>query len=394
MPVHIECGIDLFLKQVAQTSPDISYGLVTNRACIDRLGMPVTDALINANINIKKIFSPEHGYKATGADGVYQPDTRLNNKEIPIVSLYSNQLKPAVQDFIGLDAMLIDLPNIGSRYYTYLWTMDLVLEACNEYKLPVVILDRPNPLGGRLDYKEGPVIDPSNYSFIGNWAIPIRFGLTLGELALLLKQEKKYTRLEVTVIKAQDWTRNMSILQYQYPFLPPSPAITEAATIWTYPALCYLEATNISEGRGTAIPFQVAIAPWIDADPLIASLNQLKLNGVLIEPIVLTPSDYKYAGVECTGVKLLITDPTSYRPVKCGMLIMATLKTLFPDHFTWQPYPTLANPDGMNHFVRLSGDQRLLRWLDRDPLNHIDELDILLDPKDWTMRTSSILLYE
>jgi uncharacterized protein YbbC (DUF1343 family) len=394
MPVHIECGIDLFLKQVVQTRPDISYGLVTNRACIDRLGMPVTDALIHATIHIKKIFSPEHGYKASGADGVFQPDTRLINKEIPIVSLYSDQFKPTVQDFEGLDAMMIDLPNIGSRYYTYLWTMDLVLAACNEYGLPVIILDRPNPLSGLMNHAEGPLISPANYSFIGNWSIPVRFGLTLGELALLLKKEKKYTTLDIFVIKATGWTREMNIFQSQYPFVPPSPAITEKATIWTYPALCYLEATNISEGRGTAIPFQVAIAPWIDAGLLMSSLKPLKLDGVLIEPIVLTPNENKYAGVECTGVKLLITDLTSYRPVRCGMLILAALKTLYSDHFKWKPYPTMANPDGLNHLERLIGDQRLLNWLEHDPLANLNELDLLLDPQDWATRAASILLYE
>lgn len=392
MPGYIECGIDLFLRQADQSDTRISYGLVTNHACVDQYGIPVTDVLIQTNIHIKKIFSPEHGYKATGADGVFQPDTLLSHQPVPIISLYSNQFKPSAKDFIGLDAILIDLPNIGSRYYTYLWTMDLVLEACNEYRLPVVILDRPNPLGGRIT--EGPMISPGNFSFIGNWSIPVRFGLTLGELALLLKKEKNYSSLELSVITVKGWTREMNILQYQYPFVPPSPAITEAATIWTYPALCYLEATNISEGRGTNTPFQVALAPWINSNLLISLMNQLKLPGVLFEHMVITPNDYKYQGVECKGIKLVISDHGSYQPVRCGMLILAALKTLFPDHVEWQPYPTIANPDGLNHFLRLSGDLKLFLWLEHAPLDHIHNLDLLLDPKDWADRAASILLYE
>ena len=178
----IRCGIDQIPNE-SLLPVHFHYGILTNQAAINLNGIPLLQILSTAHVQIVKIFSPEHGYNSMGTDGHYQEDHLSEVLSVPVISLYGDQLKPYPRHLIGLDVMIIDLPNIGSRFYTYLWTMTLMLEACAESMIPVIILDRPNPLGGILEEAEGPIMKPSCFSFIGNWTIPIRFSLTLGELA-------------------------------------------------------------------------------------------------------------------------------------------------------------------------------------------------------------------
>ena len=390
----IKCGIDRIIQDKKILNPTLKYGLLTNISCVTAQRIPVHLALIHAGYQIKTIFSPEHGFKIEGRDGHFQSDTTLDAHAIPIISLYGDQLKPSVNHFVNLDAIIIDLPNIGSRFYTYLWTMANMIEVCDQLQLPVIILDRPNPLGGNMNKCEGPIMQADFFSFIGDWNIPIRFGLTLGEFALLLKKEKNLFNLDIQIIKVNAWRRIMNSFQYEYPFVSPSPAINTKQTIFTYPALCYLEATNISEGRGTSFPFQMAIAPWIKSALLKEALKELKISGVEFEATHFTPSDGKYVNQNCEGIRLDVIDPLLYRPVETGMLLLACIKTIFPQHFQWSVYPTLVNPEGDHHFERLTGSEQLLKWLEYDPLNHLGDLTLLLECEGWSERCSSILLYD
>ncbi|MEP7323966.1 MAG: DUF1343 domain-containing protein [Saprospiraceae bacterium] len=390
----IECGIDRIQFYEEILPKNLKYGLLSNRVSINKEGVSVKEVLIKSGYNIVKLFSPEHGYNAQGIDGQSQPNDVLANTSIPVISLYGDQLKPSSDHLKDLDAVIIDLPNIGARYYTYLWTMVLMMEVCNEAHCPVIILDRPNPLGGDLKHAEGPIMHPDFFSFIGNWSIPIRFSLTLGELALLIKKEKKFNNLGLKMIAISGWSRWMNVFQYQYPFVPPSPAIREPDTIFTYTTICYLEATNISEGRGTPFPFQIAVAPWINGDRLQNFLAELHLPGVMFETISVIPEDYKFKGQDCHGIKLKIIDINVFKPVSTGFILLATIKSLFPDHFQWKEYPTVANPDGKNHFQKLTGNQSMMDWLNDKPLDHLDDLDELLKTDVWSDRCAPILLYD
>lgn len=394
-PIHtklLSFGIDLLLiEKTLNTS--LSYGLVTNESSVSRSGIPIKQALIEAGYRIIRLFSPEHGLQARGVDGVPQPDSLDPLTGIPVTSLYGNQLKPSREYETFPDVILLDLPNAGVRFYTYLWTMSYIMEWCAEEDLPLIILDRPNPLGADLSCAEGPMMMPGYHSFIGRWNIPIRFCLTLGELALLLKREMDLDKLSLQIINAEGWDRKDTILDWQYPFKPPSPAILSPTTYLTYPSLCFLEATNISEGRGGPDSFEVAYAPWIQAKELSNAFNQYAPQGVEALPYQCIPQAGKYTSQSCEGIRLQVTDAAVYRPVKTGMLLLALLKNLYPGYFEWAPYPTLVNPSGDRHFELLTGDVGLKAWLEKDPLNSLDELEDLLAVPGWAERVKDILLY-
>ncbi len=394
-PIHTKVlynGIDrLLMEKTLNTS--LSYGLVTNESSVSRSGIGIKQALIEAGYRIIRLFSPEHGLQARGMDGAPQPDSLDPLTGIPVTSLYGNQLKPSREFETLPDAILLDLPNAGVRFYTYLWTMSYVMEWCAEEDLPLIILDRPNPLGADFSRTEGPMMMPGYHSFIGRWNIPIRFCLTLGELALLLKQEMDLDKLSLQIINVQGWERKDTILDWQYPFKPPSPAILSPTTCLTYPSLCFLEAANISEGRGGPDSFEVAYAPWIQAKELSNAFNQYAPQGVEALPYQCIPQEGKYKSQSCEGIRLLVSDAAVYRPVKTGMLLLALLKNLYSGYFEWTPYPTLVNPSGERHFELLTGDVRLKAWLEKDPLNSLDELEDLLAVPGWAERVKDVLLY-
>ena len=394
-PAHtklLRCGIDRLLNEKTQDT-SLSYGLVTNESSVNRSGIPVIKALIEAGYRITRLFSPEHGLQARGEDGAPQSDGLYPHTGIPVTSLYGNQLKPLGKSASFLDAILLDLPNSGVRFYTYLWTMSYVMEWCAEEGLPIIILDRPNPLGAKLSRAEGPIMEADHYSFTGRWNIPVRFCLTLGELALLLKREMGLETVSLQIVKAEGWDRMDTILDWQYPFRPPSPAILEPSTFFTYPALCFLEATNISVGRGGPDSFEVAYAPWIQGKDFAKAFNQYALEGIQALPYRCIPKQGKYKELTCEGIRLRVTDHAVYCPVKTGMILLALLKTKYPIYFEWRPYPTLVNPSGDRHFELLTGSGRLKSWLEKDPLNCLDDLEDLLAGPGWAERVKDILLY-
>jgi len=387
------CGIDVVGSEKDILDPNCRYALLSNEASINRQGQSVKNALITQGLKITRLFSPEHGIHARGEDGHRQDDKTDPETGLPITSLYGPQLKPP--DLVGpdFDAVLLDLPNIGARFYTYLWTMALMMEWCDSNRIPLIILDRPNPLGGNLENAEGPYLKPEYRSFIGKWNIPIRFCLTLGELAKCLKVEMKLEALSLRVIPIYGWKRIQTNHSIDYPFTPPSPAIVDKMTIWTYPALCFLEATNISESRGGPHSFQVACAPWINGKSLEKVMNNYSLPGSLFYFFKEKSISKKYSGQYCEGVRLVINDFKIYSPVYCGLVLLATLKQLYPEHFKWQPYPTFVNPSGAHHLELLTGTDEITPWINHLPLDHLRQLEQILTVPDWKERTLPHLIY-
>lgn len=287
------------------------------------------------NLELVRLFGPEHGLAGTAQDleGVAElPRDPLTN--VPVVGLYGEtfaSLKPMPKQLTGLDVLVIDLQDVGSRYYTFQATMLYCLEACAAIGLPVMVLDRPNPLGGIGI--EGPTIRPGFESFVGPHPIPSRHGMTMGELARLYQAER-VPNAELTVIPCENLSRVDNGLQRF--ILPPSPNMPTVQSAIVYPGMCLIEGTNLSEGRGTTRPFEFVGYPGIDAKVLADRLNEKELPGVRFLPIHFRPTFQKHAGQTCGGVFLAVHDPHAFQPVRCGLFVLAAFRALLGERFRWR----------------------------------------------------------
>lgn len=329
--------------------------MLTNEAAITSEGQPSRQYLLEKGYRIIRLFSPEHGLFANQPDGAKVGDEMDNLTGLPVVSLYGENLKPAMDQLEGLDAVLFDIPDVGCRFYTYLWSMTYMMEACTEAGLPFILLDRPNPIGGNLMLAEGPMLDEANCaSFIGRWSIPIRHCCTLGELALYF-QATRLPALKLEVIPCANWTRDKSFLEAGYAFTPTSPAITDAETALLYPGTGLLEGIYISEGRGTAAPFKQAGAPWIHSEKWKDAIENTEIKGVDITENRFVPEWGLYKGEVCNGLSFKVINPSIFRPVEFGIQLISQLMVCFPNEVQPRLYQTVANPSGANHLDRLLG---------------------------------------
>ena len=253
-------GIDKLLDQ-ADKFRKRRLALVTNDAATTSTGILSRVTLLKSNFHLVKLFSPEHGLTAQGEDGIFQINSMDHITGLPVVSLYGDRLKPSGQDLVDVDAVLFDIPDVGCRFYTYLWTMTYIMESCAEFNKPLFILDRPNPASGDLNLAEGPMLDePNCSSFIGRWSIPIRHSCSLGELANYFAATR-INGLSLQIIKVQNWSRKEAAGNAKWLFVSPSPAIRDADTALLYPGIGLLEGINVNEGRGTQYPFKILGAP-------------------------------------------------------------------------------------------------------------------------------------
>ncbi|MFC5412365.1 exo-beta-N-acetylmuramidase NamZ domain-containing protein [Larkinella bovis] len=350
----VRLGIDVFLDQWRDFRSK-KLALVTNHAATTSAYTPSRQALQTAGFRLVRLFSPEHGLETVGADGRFMPNGTDPLTGLPVISLYGDQLRPAAGDLADLDAVVVDLPDVGCRFYTYLWTLTYVMEACAEHQKPLLLLDRPNPLSGTLARAEGPMLDESRCaSFIGRWSIPVRHSCTFGELARFWQHQRLPT-LDLTVIRVEGWKRSRFQADWQPSFVPTSPAMVSREAALLYPGLGLLEATNLSEGRGTALPFRVAGAPWLEATTLVARFNALQVPGVVARALIFTPQEGKYANQLCRGVQFHVCDAARVRPVFSAMAFIKLVRDHHPETFGWRPYPTLINPTGEQHLDKLLG---------------------------------------
>lgn len=302
-------------------------------------------------------------------------------------------MRPPLAALADLDAVLFDLPDLGVRCYTYIWTLSHVMEACAEARVRLMVLDRPNPLGGELEFAEGPMLDAVHCSsFVGRWPLPVRHSLTVGELARLWNVEQGLnTALEV--LPCVGWRRELSWPETGLEFVPTSPAITCFGAAQLYPALCFFEATNLSVGRGSSVSFQAVGAPWLRADELARCFNIQGGTGVLARAIRFTPALPPYAGIPCAGVQLLVTEPRQFRPVASGLILLAGVIQLHRECFAWARYPTAANPMGEGHFERLVGRTDIRPILDATPAAVGAQLAAWTSAVDWRPRAQRALIY-
>jgi uncharacterized protein YbbC (DUF1343 family) len=289
-----------------------------------------------------------------------------------------------------VELVLFDIPDVGCRFYTYLWTMTHVMEACARWRRPFVIADRPNPLSGRLALAEGPMLDEEACgSFIGRWRLPIRHSCTLGELARYFN-ETRGIGCALEVVRCGGWDRSR-FFPAERGFVPLSPAIPGFEPALLYPGVCLFEATNLSEGRGTATPFRVVGAPWLQAEAVAAAYNPM-VNSVIARPVEFTPAEGKYAGQVCSGVMLHVADMAGFRPVETGCLLLAVIRDLHPGSFEWAPYPTHVNPKGHGHLDLLLGVPGAERVV--APGADLGAIRKYTVVGDWAQRIQPFLLYD
>lgn len=348
-------GSDLLFSENLGLINDKNIGVVCNHTALLSDGTHLVDALINQkNVRLKAIFTPEHGFKGLAEAGKIVDYKNNFYRNIPIVSLYGKDRKPSSQILKNIDLLIFDIQDVGARFYTYISTMYYVLEAAAENQIPVIILDRPNPIGGL--YVDGPVLDIKFKSFIGIAPIPIAYGMTVGELAKFFIGEKLISnsdKIKLNVIKCKNWHREIPA-EFYSEWNSPSPNINSLETALAYPGICLLEGTNVSEGRGTMLPFLQFGAPFIKADKVVEKLNQLKVDGVQLSTVTFTPvdiesmaSDPKYKNKVCEGIKIKIVDPDKFESVKFGVKLLYVLSDLFGNEFKFNnaSFDRLAGTD-------------------------------------------------
>ena len=315
-------------------------GLVTHPAAVDARLRDAAGLFAAApDVTLVAIFGPEHGFRGQAQDLEGVPEHPVPALPVRVHSLYgasAASLRPTPEHLAGIDLLVIDLQDVGSRYYTFQATMKYCLEAAAPLNLPVLVLDRPNPLGGLV--VEGPRLRPGYESFVGCHDIAIRHGLTIGELALAYQADLDAagTQVEVEVLPCSGWRRTMWFDDTGLPWVLPSPNMPTLDTAVVYPGQCLLEGTNLSEGRGTTRPFELCGAPWLDPATLAQRMTAANLPGVVFRPVVFRPTFQKHAGIDCGGVQLHVTDREAFRPVRTSLALLIEMRRLDPDRFAWR----------------------------------------------------------
>jgi uncharacterized protein YbbC (DUF1343 family) len=314
-----------------------TVGLVCNPASIDGRFRHVIDRADAAGVRLGAIFGPQHGVHADVQENMLEsPHGRDEARRIPIYSLYSETREPTARMLEGLEALVIDLQDVGTRIYTYIYTMANCLRAASRHGLPVIVCDRPNPIGGVA--VEGPMLDDGYESFVGQYPIPMRHGMTIGELARLFN-EHFGLGAKLEVVTMEGWSREQYFDETGLPWVLPSPNLPTLESAMVYPGTVLLEGTNVSEGRGTTRPFELVGAPWAAADRVAAELNGARLPGVVFRPVTFEPTFHKHAGSACGGCQVHVTDRAAYPAVAAGVHVLAAFRRADPSAFAWRPPP-------------------------------------------------------
>ena len=339
-------------------------GLLSNPASLDAGRRHIVDVAAAApEVRLTALFGPQHGFRSDVQDNMVETDhARHPRLDVPVYSLYGETRAPTPAMLSEIDVLVIDLQDVGTRVYTYVHTMTNCLQACAAADIPVVVCDRPNPVGGTA--VEGPMLRPGFESFVGQFPIPLRHGLTIGELARLCN-ETFGLGASVEVLPLDGWRRDAYHDGTGLPWVLPSPNLPTLDSVVVYPGMVLLEGTNLSEGRGTTRPFELAGAPWLDAHSLAAAMNGLALPGVWFRPAEFQPTFQKHAGETCGGCQIHVSDRAAFRPVLTAAALLQACRRLDPDRFSWRG-PPYEYEDVIPPIDILSGSDALRRSLDDD----------------------------
>jgi len=350
-------------------------------------------ALKNAGFNLTTIFSPEHGIQTIGEDGALIKDGLDDITGLPIISLYGEKYMPSADDLKDIDILLFDVPDAGTRFYTYLWSMTYWIEAAAKYNKQVIILDRPNPLGGNLALSEGPMLDESITSFIGRFNIPVKHQCTLGELAIYFNTVQHWNA-NLKVIQCEGWERAELFFDWNQKWVNPSPALQNIEATILYPGLCFFEATNVSVGRGTKHSFEWIGATWFNLPAIVMVWQNLLREEIKIETTPLSIPQLNGEIQETKGIRIKIIDPSQYRSVMTGLLLLKLIKDLHPQDFKWQAYPTQANPNGENHLSLLMGIPNAQQLFDQPLQVWLQHITKLIRVTQWQKEMTPYLIYQ
>ena len=384
-------GNEVLLNDSLELLTGKRIGLVTNHTALLPDNVNLVDTLLALGINVTKLFSPEHGIRGNVSAGQLISSSTDEKTSLPVYSLYGDTKKPSPEMLNDIDLLLYDIQDVGVRFYTYISTLYYVLQAASENSIPLVVLDRPNPLNG--NYLAGPVLDSNFISFVGIASIPVVYGMTVGELANYFIEYEfidSNKKPDINVIKMKGWNRNYNWNNLNLKWIPPSPNIPDFETAQVYPGTCFIEGTNVSEGRGTDHPFLTIGAPYINAEELIREIHTHNISGVDLKPVSFIPIDIrgrannpKYEDVNCYGIKISVTNEAKFKPVTFGLVLIYSLLRLYPRQFKFYN----------QHFDKLAGTDKLrLNLLSgQDPSIIVDGWQ--QDLKTFNSKRKNILLY-
>ena len=387
----LQFGIDIILKNEPNWKKD-RIAMLTNDAARTSSGIQSRLALKNAGFNLITIFSPEHGINTLGEDGALIHDGIDALTGLPVISLYGEKYIPTADDLKKINILLFDVPDAGTRFYTYLWSMTYWIEAAAKYNKQVIILDRPNPLGGNMRLSEGPMLDESITSFIGRFNIPVKHQCTLGELAIYFNTIQNWGA-NLKVIQCEGWQREQLFFDWHQKWINPSPALQNIEAALLYPGLCFFEATNVSVGRGTPYSFEWIGAPWLNQKEIMMLAQNMLGEDFKLEPINLAIQVANVSSI-FKGIRIKVKDPYHYPAVMNGLLLLKLIKDLHPNDFKWMPYPTNANPSGENHLSLLLGIQDAEQLFQLPLKDWLQNCMKIIKVRNWSHSINTFLLYE
>jgi len=343
--VKVTVGANVLLSEEFNLIKNKSIGIITNHSAIVSSGTHLVDTLFNTNnIEIKALFGPEHGIRGDAPDGHSIKDGVDTKTDLPVYSLYGKNRKPTKEMLEGIDLIIFDIQDIGARFYTYISTLYYAIQSSAENDIPIIVLDRPNPINGLT--VDGPIRKEEFKSFVAIAPIPIQHGLTIGELAIMFNNEGwigTKRKADLTVVRMRDWKREYFFDDCNLKWVNPSPNMPSLNTAIIYPGMCLIEGVNVSEGRGTYSPFLQIGAPYINSKELLKSLNKFDHPGISLEEITFTPESIpnmsvkpKYLNEKCNGIKISITNKNEIQSLKFGIQVLYSINKLYPEEFKYR----------------------------------------------------------
>lgn len=387
----IKLGLEKILTDSISTLGNARVGLICNQASVDHKFQHAADLFYqNADINITALFGPQHGIRGEVQDNMVETSHGVDKiTGLPIFSLYSETREPTSEMLSNVDTLVFDLQDVGCRVYTFIYTMANAMKACAAAGKKFVVCDRPNPING-IDV-EGNLLEAGYESFVGQYPIPMRHGLTVGELALLFNEEYKIN-CELEIIKLDGWSREYFLDDTDAPWVMPSPNMPALETAVVFPGIVFFEGTQISEGRGTTRPFEMLGAPFIEAGKVLEILNLLELPGVIFREIKFLPTFQKHANKICEGVFVHVTERSIFKPVITGIALIKAVFDLYPNYFKWKepPYEYVYN---QNPFDVIAGTEKIRINLEQK--KSVKEIESLWDESEEDFRNlrEKYLLY-
>jgi uncharacterized protein YbbC (DUF1343 family) len=386
----VRSGLDVLVADRAALLKGRRVALVAHQASVDARLRHAATLLANARgVDLVALWAPEHGLWGTAQDHAHIRATRDPHTGLPVHTLYGMRREPSPGMLRGIDVVVVDLQDVGSRYYTFIWTMTLVMRAAAAAGVEVMVLDRPNPLGGAI--LEGNVADPAYASFVGLYPLAIRHGMTIGEIARYLDATHGFG-CRLTVVPMRGWRRRMLWEDTGLPWVPPSPNMPTLDTARVYPGGCLYEGTNLSEGRGTTRPFEWIGAPYLDPHAYADALTELRLPGVAFRPARFTPTFHKWSGRVCGGVQIHVTDVERFKPYLTGLGVIAAARKVGRRAFAWRR-PPYEFEHRLLPIDILCGTDAIRKAIERG--RSLSDIERSWAPglREWTRRRAKFLLY-